>query len=196
MEIITLGHYTQTEEGNDQTPIEWLVLAKDEKKALLISRFLLDVKPYHDKNSSITWENCTLRKWLNSSFLESAFTAEEQAAILTTEVDNGPLQGMEYGANGGNNTLCKIFLLSVAEVERYFKKEVDFQTNPTPYAIKHGADSDNENNLWWLRSPGENQDCATYASCVCLCYGDDCYVDSENMGVRPAFWVDLSSIVL
>ncbi len=39
MEIITLGHYTQTEEGNDQTPIEWLVLAKDEKKHCLFPAF-------------------------------------------------------------------------------------------------------------------------------------------------------------
>ena len=36
---VTFGHYPQTKNGNDSTPIEWAVLARDGSKALLLSRY-------------------------------------------------------------------------------------------------------------------------------------------------------------
>lgn len=53
---VTFGTYPQTALGNDQTPIEWLVLARDGRQALLISRYGLDAKPYNTKLSSVTWK--------------------------------------------------------------------------------------------------------------------------------------------
>lgn len=41
-EVVTLGTYPQTESGNDNTPIEWIVLESDDETALLISRYALD----------------------------------------------------------------------------------------------------------------------------------------------------------
>lgn len=79
---VTFGTYPQTALGNDQTPIEWLVLARDGRQALLISRYGLDAKPYNTKLSSTTWGKCTLRTWLNDTFLNKAFSSTEQTAIL------------------------------------------------------------------------------------------------------------------
>lgn len=89
---VTFGTYPQTKAGNDATPIEWLVLARDGDKALLISRYALDAQPYNKDYTSVTWETCTLRTWLNGTFYNKAFSSAEQAAILTTNVDNSKNQ--------------------------------------------------------------------------------------------------------
>ena len=89
--IVVFGHYEQdnsADNGNEE--IEWVVLEVRDEKALLISKYILDAMPY-EKNgtSAITdWVHCSLREWLNGDFLNTAFTTEEQAAILTTNVDN------------------------------------------------------------------------------------------------------------
>lgn len=128
------------------TPIEWLVLARDGNKALLISRYWLDAQPYNTDHTSVTWETCTLRTWLNVTFYNKAFSSDEQAAILTTSVDNGKNQGYsKWSTSGGNNTEDKVFLLSYAEANKYFGVTYDNISNtksrvaPTAYAIAHGT---------------------------------------------------------
>ena len=110
---VTFGHYPQTSGGNDSTEIEWLVLARDGNKALLMSRYGLDAKPYNTEYTSITWEECTLRIWLNGTFLNKAFTAAEQKGILLTNVDNGSSQGYsKWSTSGGNNTCTETLLFN------------------------------------------------------------------------------------
>ena len=107
---VEFGTYPQTEADTVNTPIEWLVLARDGNTALLISRYGLDAQPYNTELTSVTWETSTLRTWLNNTFMIKAFTAEEQKAILTTTVDNSRSQGYsKWSASGGNNTQDWIF---------------------------------------------------------------------------------------
>lgn len=89
---ITFGTYPQTEAGNDESPIEWMVLERKGKNALLISRYGLDAQPFNNSNTDITWEECTLRQWLNITFFNKAFTRAERTLILTTAVDNSESQ--------------------------------------------------------------------------------------------------------
>ena len=211
---VTFGAYPQAEAGDDRTPIEWLVLDYDEAngKALLVSRYGLDSRPYHDEYADVTWETCSLRAWLNGVFLNAAFSAEEQSAILTTEVDNSQNQGYSgWNTNGGNNTQDKVFLLSYAEANKFFDVQhfsVDGSTDntnsrvePTAYAVKQGAFSSsnyktadgNPAGVWWLRSPGFDQNYAAYVSISgSLLNGSVRY---DNISVRPAFWLDLNADV-
>ena len=53
-DIITFGRYPQTASGIDSTPIEWIVLDRDGSRALLLSKYGLDMKPYHTKWVDIT----------------------------------------------------------------------------------------------------------------------------------------------
>ena len=206
---VTFGSYEQDNNiGNGQEPIEWLVLDYDavNNRALMISRYGLDAKPYNEKfddanrrYADITWEKCSLRMWLNGEFLSKAFTSQEQKCILTTKVDNSASQNYYgYVSEGGNNTQDKIFLLSYAEAKQYF--DVSFalnrsrgedntkaQVEPTEYAIKQGADP---NGAWWLRSPGEEQNCAFYIN-----YQGH-LIDTRvgnNKCDRPALWINLDS---
>ena len=205
---VSFGTYPQTKAGNDATPIEWLVLARDGNKALLISRYGLDAQPYNTDYTSVTWETCTLRTWLNGTFYNKAFSSAEQAAILTTDVDNSKNQCYSgWNTSGGNNTQDKVFLLSYAEANKYFDVE-NWQNNgatdnvksrvaPTVYAIAQGAgkissyktDDGIDAGWWWLRSPGDFQNYAAIVSNVGSLY--DYNVSSGSGSVRPALWVNI-----
>ena len=76
--------------GNYHGAVEWLVLYKKDGKALLISKYCLDAKEYdkNENNESVTWETSTLRQWLNSCFINEAFTDEEKALICGTHLQN------------------------------------------------------------------------------------------------------------
>lgn len=63
--------------SNGAEQIEWMVLAVEGDEALLLSKYALDTQPYHDVEVDITWEKCTLRTWLNETFLAAAFDAGE-----------------------------------------------------------------------------------------------------------------------
>ena len=185
---VTFGHYPQKAEGNDNTPIEWLVLEIQENKALVISRYALDCQPYNKAYESTTWEECSLRSWLNESFLNKAFTTKEQEAILLTTVDNSkPQQYSGWNTSGGINTLDKIFLLSYREVCTYFKSDKLRQCASTDYALQQGSYSTS----WWLlRSPGGEQ---KYVLFVTSDGSLSPYVINHiHASVRPAMWIELT----
>ncbi len=203
---VTFGEYPQTAEGEDMTPIEWLVLARNGSNALLISRYGLDTKPYNTSDIKVTWSSCTLRTWLNNVFYNKAFSAAEQKAIMTTTVDNSKSQCYSaYDTSGGSNTQDKVFLLSYAEANGYFGATYDNSDNmksraaPTAYAIAHGAytyfsdktAADENTGWWWLRSPGYDRELAT----VVLTNGSlgNVYVNDTNT-VRPVIWVNIEAI--
>ena len=207
-EYVTFGHYPQTAEGTDDTPIEWLVLDVQGDRALLLSRYGLDTKRYDTGYEDVPWETCTLREWLNGEFLNRAFSAEEQKAIRTTDVDNGKSQGYSgWSTDGGNNTRDKVFLLSYAEANRYLgvehnsvsggKNNTKSRVAPTAYAVKNGAYTSRSDKTadgaaaggWWLRSPRLGHNTAAYVYTDGFLYYH--YVFHDSACVRPAFWIDL-----
>ena len=189
--IVQFGRYPQTTEGNDDTVVEWQVLDRDGRNALLISRYGLDVQPYTWPSAQITWEQCTLRIWLNDTFANRAFSQEEQQAILMTTVVNGSDEGY-WKTDGGNDTQDKIFLLSYRQAEQYFDVTINNNENiksrmqPTDYALAHGAGKLG----WWLRSQGPEQDTAARVYSVGALDYD--FTGFEEC-VRPALWVNIDS---
>ena len=156
---VNFGSYPQTQNGNDKTPIEWRVLESDGETALLISRYALDCRPYNEKYEDTTWEQCTLRGWLNNKFFNKAFSTEEKQYILQSNVsaDKNP----KYSTNPGNATKDNVFLLSIVEANKYFKSDDAKKCAPTDYAIQQGAYTSDSYKVegrraccWWLRSPG------------------------------------------
>ena len=215
--IITLGHYEQDNNlDNGPEAIEWMVLDVQDGKALLLSKYGLEARPYNTEDTDITWETCTVRAWLNNEFLNEAFSAEEQSAILLTEVDNSEAQGFDWTTvgkdrtTGGNNTQDKVFLLSYAEANKYLDvqhgsiegadQNLKSRAAPTAYAIKTGAYTNNGEEKtadgepagwWWLRSPGYHTYSVAYVrDCGCL---SSVPVHYGYGVVRPAFWLDLES---
>lgn len=194
-DIYIFGTYEQDNDvSNGKEEIEWQVLAKEDYRVLLISKYALDCVQYNSEREYVTWETCSLRKWLNETFINSAFNSDEQVLIPETNVsaDKNP----EYSTNPGNATKDKIFLLSISEVNKYFLSDDERMCAATDYAKAQGAYISDDDTVggkgacWWcLRSPGYSQRYAAdvYSAGSVYCYGD--YVSSDDVGVRPVMWI-------
>ncbi len=200
--IVTFGAYEQDNNtGNGKEAIEWLVLDYDaaNNRALVISKYALDREMYNTRWIDITWEKCTLRSWLNSEFINVAFSSDEQKVIptVTVSADKNP----DYSTDPGNATQDKVFLLSITEVNKYFKNDEARMCAPTDYAIKNHVRTSSSYSVdgratcyWWLRSPGGLSNYAAYLNDngYVLTFGDQVF----NMlrAVRPALYIDLNLI--
>ena len=111
-DCIYFGNYYQSNSSTKE-PIKWRVLSVDGNDAFLLADQNLDAKPYNEEDTDVTWATCTLRTWLNGTFLNTAFTSAEQTAIKNTTVVNE--DNPYYGTEGGVNTIDKVYLLSIAE---------------------------------------------------------------------------------
>ena len=184
--------------------IKWKVLSNNGSTLFVVADQALDWKRYNDKRENITWENCTLRSWLNSSFYNTAFSNGEQSAIVTQTVvnDNNP----KYGTKGGNNTNDHIYLLSIEEVmdEAYGfcsngdTESVSRRTQVSDFAHARGVyrrpNSGYEGNCWWwLRSPGYSVLTAALADFHGSIGTPGDYVDDIDGAVCPAMHINLSS---
>lgn len=180
---IKFGRYPQASK-NENALIEWLVLKNDGSKALLISKYALDCQQYHTSRIFGTWENCTLRKWLNGTFISNAFSHEEQAMILSTTTESA-------------NKKDRVFLLSMDEAWEYFSSDSTRQCQGTAYCYAQGAyKTGNGHCAWWLRSPVcySGQAAYVYDGNLRSYYGEySCYVDNDDIAVRPALWINLGS---
>lgn len=201
-DCIYFGNYYQSNSSTKE-PIKWRVLSVNGNDAFLLADQNLDAKPYNEEGWCKTWATCTLRTWLNDTFLNAAFTSAEQAAIKNTAVVNSDNQ--KWGTKGGENTTDKVYLLSIAEASNTaygFDGEFDAtsetrKVSNTAYAKEHGvwASTDSDSEYWWLRSPGE----VSYTAAQTFNNGLGYYTgDFVNNGaaVRPVLHLDLSNSAL
>ncbi len=205
-EMVVFGAYEQDgDTANGAEAVEWLVLEVTDGKALLLSRYGLEAMPYNETEEAMTWENCSLRKWLNGEFYETAFSKEEKTEIVLTKLENKDNE--EYGIEGGNDTEDKVFLLSVDEAKKYFAADTvveggrNYNTEraakPSAYAatkpltiVTNGSWYDGSS-PYWLRSPGVLNHIAAVVD-----YNGEIYAFGHGVGepkdmVRPAVWVEI-----
>lgn len=187
--IIEFGNYYMSN-SNITSPIKWRILNIQDEKALITTEYGIEGIPFDQAPGFTTWEDSSIRMWLNYDFYNIAFTDDEKYAILSAELINSDNTVYEY--DNGPNTIDSIFLLSLYEANEYFKKNEDRILYPTDLAISRGVFvSDNGATWWWLRSSGNTPG---YAADVD--YGGD--VDSYGSdrffsinAVRPTMWISL-----
>ena len=197
-DVLIFGRYEQDNDpSNGDEEIEWIVLAKEGDQALVISKYALDCKLYDPSKADVTWETCALREWLNGPFL-NAFSAEERNSILETAVTAD--QNPSNSTPPGNDVTDRVFLLSVTEVDRYFRSDEARKCTPTAYAIAQGVWKSSSYSAdgsftcwWWLRSPGSLPDHAVLVGGHGTVDIDGRGVFNILGGVRPAMWIDLGS---
>ena len=185
---VYFGLYEQdNNSSNGKENIEWIVLTKNNNKMLIISEKVLDFQLYNASFGEFTWETCSLRNWLNNTFLNAAFKTKEKAIIQSTTVsaDKNP----NYQTDPGRATNDKVFLLSINEANKYFSSREKRVCEPTTYAMKNIGES-YYFDKWWLRSPGETRHSAAYVYMSGLIdeYGTTTY--HYKLGVRPALWIN------
>ena len=191
----TFGTYEQDNDPeNGWEPIEWQVLAAEEDRILVISKYGLDNKPFSDiDNAGKIWETSGLRAWLNGAFYENVFSPEEKEQIAVTELVNpaGKTRSMNAGKQLYENpTEDRIFLLSIDELEAYFSDNTSMICQPTPYAVPnvHLFGIPPSAN-WLLRTEGEslNRFIAVGAQNGWV---EDFVKYSQSRMIRPAFWLN------
>ena len=164
-DLVVLGTY-DTAPGNDKTePLRWKIIDKDGDNILIIVNDLIDSFSYNynpDKSNldSVTWENSSLRAFLNDSegFL-SIFSKEELGRMQITHNENKAQndllndiwKNLEDKGNAAYSDLRKqnrsddpdtddkVFLLSVDEVLKYFgdvvEKDPDESDDNYPFSV-------------------------------------------------------------
>lgn len=171
-------------------PISWLVLdVDDDGNYLVISEKIIEGKEYHEEEVPVTWEDCSLRTWLNTEFMNEAFTDEELGAILTTTVT--------ADATSGNDTQDNIFLLSADEAKLYFPTDESIFAYPSDALCSaHPNDIVPDRPIpWWLRSTGYDEDNAFGPACIeyydnnFIHYVDATWDNESTLGIRPAMWI-------
>ncbi|MCR5061505.1 MAG: DUF6273 domain-containing protein [Saccharofermentans sp.] len=179
---ITFGHYEQDEdESNGPEPVDWIILSEEDGRMLVISRYILDWQPYNTEMTDVTWETCSIRKWLNEDFINAAFSASEQEQILTVTNTNPGNENPWGIADGGNDTEDKIFLLSSDEADLYFDNDDERAVDKCDW--------------WWLRSPGYINNRASVVLTIGEIYrhGHIVSFNHHDHGVRPAFWLEIET---
>ena len=199
-DVAAFGHYEQDNDpANGAEAIEWQVLKVEGDRALLLSRYGLDIQPYHAKGGSTSWKNSSLRAWLNGEFEDAAFFSGERKSIPTVTVENGKDENFFTFAGPGrgvtsiseSNTRDDVFLLSYADCLRYGTSVESLLL--TPYAeAKYSANAGAGDWYWWLRSPGTQKGKAFAVGPQLT----DFSVDREGVAVRPALWVNLNAKTL
>lgn len=202
--------------GIFKQPIEWIILAKEKNKALLMTKYVIDCKAFDfvdienlnriddsvkDNYKNIAWETCSLRKWLNEEFVKNSFTHDEIDNILDTTLED-------------TKTVDKVFCLSEVEYKKFFDNGGYYERNRNigdSHIYYNGATIRNKNALnsdkykmieedatydYWLRDKDINtrEYGVLFGTTKVINYFGD-VMSSVNYdfycGVRPAMWVAL-----
>lgn len=157
--------------------IEWTVLDKNADGVLLISKYILEKKPFYDKEfyAKPEWSKSYLRKWLNSEFILEAFSEEEAKLILRKRVGDG---------------FDRVFILSEGEAKILFKDNKARIGFGTHYLSEVMSAVVNDGYPWfWLLRTADNK---------WTMYGVDMdgsispgihSATSEYSCIRPVIWV-------
>lgn len=180
-DYVDFGEFTQTSDDSGlMADINWLVLAREENRILVLSRLALNSMGFHAENVDVTWKDCTLRSWLNEEFYPLAFSDEEKAMVALTDLED-------------EGTQDRVFLLNVEEVEKYLPNKPDRWLDPTLYAVKQGAwQHDNTYRCWWwLRTSGEKSAEAIFVGTEGTIQYTGGFVYRYAITVRPAMWIEI-----
>ena len=147
----------------------WIVAEKKKDKVFLIKTKPVNGFAYNTTDDNVTWKTCSLRQYLNSTYMDDLFTDAMKDRILTTKVvvkDN-----KKYGTKG-SVTKDKIFMLNENQTYKYGKELSSFLRD------------------YWLIGPGETQREAQFVS-----YGEvkeaGYPVNDRYINTRPCMWVSI-----
>lgn len=143
-----------------------------------------------DVSQCATWEDCTLRVWLNNNFYSTAFSSAEKQRIVESAItaEANPTNSF---AVAGNNTKDRVFILSASEVNQYLTGNYERAAYGTDYAFGNGLYNNGMlgSTWWWVRTPGKTNKWAVRVLSTGEMAYDGTYVNSDNGGVRPAIWI-------
>ena len=203
---VVFGSYDQDGDwDNGNEALEWIVLDRVDDKVLLLSKYGLYTNRFNNELfDEVTWKDSFMRRWLHERFYVEAFSKAERSMILKARNQT------ETGTGETTETEDYVFFLSADEVlygkaqdgTPYFANATERMAIPTAENIWECClDANNEftywlseNAEWWLRTSGKSN---LYVSVVTKdgnVSREGRVVYSEDIMIRPAIWVDVSSL--
>lgn len=193
----TFGNYApeNTEKYQFRSlPITWRVLKLEENRVLVLSEEVLDLQPFHKESKAVCWEKSDLRHWLNTEFLNKAFSKEEQELICRPEPSEEAVDEFlwqMFGMETVTDTIHdQVFLLNGEDIEAYFEAgEIEYKGAEASYTENVLLMEENKE-CWWLRSSMQSREYACIVS-PCATIGVS-LIDKDNVqGIRPAMWLKI-----
>lgn len=180
-DTVEYGTYQMTESG-DKLGIEWIIADKEDGKALLVSKYYLDILEYRIQEGVVlnfSWKKSELRDWLNKEFWNKAFSDLEQWRIEESLVKSYSKKGERV------RTYDHVFVVSY-EAEEDIK---NLKEELTEYAYNEAFNySDNPTYHTFFSS---YEFLGEYIEDGFRTFGGT----REGCLIRPAIWVDYNSII-
>lgn len=164
---ITMGNYKGKE-------LVWTIYKIEGVRYMLIADDVVEYTCFNERRIGSDWNSCTLRKWLNVTFMNEAFSFQEKIKIQIQRLFNN--FDSRWDNQNGPDTKDKLYVLSENEL---------LELMPTPEDRKIGK-------WWWLRGHGDSdlsqkaiyEDGSIYNNGI-----DESYT---NLGVRPVMWIKIT----
>ena len=118
-------------------PIKWRIIHRENGILTLISEKTLYSTEMSQDDFTITpnsnWASSNIRKELNQNFFLTAFSAEEQRCILSTELVTEAKNPAKYGKAFNATTEDRVFILSKNELSYYGLNSADIVKESTDF---------------------------------------------------------------
>ncbi len=195
---VTFGSYPTDADGTVR-PIVWRVLKNEKGEAYLLSEYILFSAPVHgDYEHYKGWETSDLYNYLNGTFLNDAFTAEEQAALLqrtedkalVTLISSDEMKDASIGFSSNASRLCESTAWAkILPDPPIF--ELPASNNKGKWKPLYIYSKGKIYSPWWSRTqstdyPHEQRRVMDEGKIGRISTGN------SDLGVRPAVYVDLS----
>lgn len=200
-DIIQLGKYPQNRFNNDEHQmLEWVILDIVGTKAIAITEECIDVKKYDESDEMLSWNETSLRNWLNEEFYKNTFSDKEKESIVlrdvktrktydpNDEIKPKPEFGCEYDHSNDYVTV-----LSEEEVIQYMPEPEDRMAKLSGYAFNIKASCNYERYGIWLTRM-QKSDIGILN--VVMPWGECEQVsfDEYKCSVRPVIMIDLAKM--
>ena len=156
----------------------WMVMEQEGDKIFLVKLVPINGVAY-DKKKASSWEDSSMRKYLNGKFMDETFNKAAQKHILLTKVE------VPLASGDSITTEDQLFFLTAEQAEQYQKPLSNYLRD------------------WWLLDQGEGKHTAQFVSRgvakeqgsklvsqgVVMKYGYE--MSDKNIFMRPAMWISL-----
>ena len=178
-QYVTFGSYPQTAQG-EKRPILWRVLWAGPGRAYLLSDRILDVKRIDgDQWQYQGWPSSELNAWLQTAFIDTAFTEKEQAALAEEE-------GLGRASLPSSDDLKNQDFGFASDRSRYFYG-TDYAFSQGLYSYTRGKHSP----VFTRRISGR-----AHAHRATKVDGSIGFigVESDDLGLLPVIWLDVDKV--
>ena len=184
-QVLVFGQYEQdNNRQNGKEPVEWIVLRVEGARALLLSRYGLDVHQFHEAWKKVSWKDCGLRSWLNGVFYNECFTDGQKQAILPTSLQSNYVDTIV-------NTQDYVFALTASDCNQLNQQLL--HCSPTSYAHAQAAATDGGYCYWWLRDTTTRKNDANRVEPNGDIREYGANTNAEGVCIRPAIWINIAA---